>query len=85
MRDFYYEWRPVIVPLAFILLMITGMIWAVVPNTQREKAEVVAGRVCADRGYQGWANKYDILYCETYGLEPSIVRLGTVQELAPDF
>jgi hypothetical protein len=65
MSDNQGEWGVVIVFLVFVLVLIGGMAWAVLPTTQREKAEVVAARMCTDRGYQTWTNKHDVLYCET--------------------
>lgn len=50
-------------------------------NTPRERATAVARTRCIDLGYQFHCDKLDVWYCFNLGLEPRIVRLGTLAEL----
>jgi hypothetical protein len=68
-----------------ILAIVVGLLFAIIPNTIREKAYYVADFECGERGYQSSAVYNDVCFCVTYGEEPSLVRLGTVYELAPRY
>ena len=75
---------------AFVSLLVTlliisavaGCAWLLTePNTRMKRADVEAAAQCADLGYQTWEKEHEVYYCVTYGLEPTLLRLGTVDEL----
>lgn len=79
------DWIAVILVVLLILSPVGAVAISEVVKTPRERAAIVANALCTDGGYQDSKNENDVLYCITYGLEPEIVRIGTVADLAPQY
>lgn len=70
-----------IVSIAVLVGIIFGVFAIFEVNTPRERASVVARVQCTDLGYQFNYDKLNVWYCIDLGLEPRVLRLGTLAEL----
>jgi len=64
------------------IILLALVMWIGPPMVTRYRADIIAEKICVDSGYQ--VNKLinNAYYCVTFGMEPSIIRLGTKWELA---
>lgn len=74
-----------IIGLFVFIAILTGIVFGAISiatvNTPRERADMVATVQCADLGYQFNYDKLNVWYCIDLGLEPRVIRLGTLAEL----
>ena len=69
-----------------IISAVAGCAWLLTePNTRMKRADVEAAAQCTDLGYQTSEKEHEVYYCMTCGLEPTVLRLGTVDELDAEY